>query len=66
MERAKNTDKNKDLLKGFGQSIVLQGAFLLLFDIGATIAQNTHSGALKSIIQGLSFSGETIGFQLVF
>ncbi|MDV7397852.1 hypothetical protein RZS08_41005, partial [Arthrospira platensis SPKY1] len=36
IERAKNTplDKNPDRLKGFGQSIVMQGAFLFLFDLG--------------------------------
>jgi hypothetical protein len=36
IERAKNTapDKNPQRLKGFGQSIVLQGAFLFAFDLG--------------------------------
>ncbi|MFW6020014.1 MAG: DUF6992 family protein [Bacteroidales bacterium] len=31
-ERAKNVSKRKDMLKGYGKSIVLQGGFLLLFD----------------------------------
>ena len=31
-ERAKNVSKRKDMFKGYGKSIVLQGGFLLLFD----------------------------------
>ncbi|MEZ4981724.1 MAG: hypothetical protein R2769_09095 [Saprospiraceae bacterium] len=34
IEKGKNADENADLWKGFGQSIALQGGFLLLFDIG--------------------------------
>jgi hypothetical protein len=33
MERSKNTDKRPERLKGYGQSVVLQGAFLFVFDI---------------------------------
>jgi hypothetical protein len=32
-ERAKRPDVNSDQLKGFGQSIMLQGAFLMAFDL---------------------------------
>lgn len=32
-ERAKRPDVNADQLKGFGQSIMLQGAFLMAFDL---------------------------------
>ncbi|TXF91542.1 hypothetical protein FUA23_02260 [Neolewinella aurantiaca] len=32
-ERAKRPDVNADQLKGFGQSIMLQGAFLMVFDL---------------------------------
>lgn len=33
IERSKNASKNADRLKGFGQAIVLQGAFLFVFDV---------------------------------
>lgn len=31
-EKAKNVNKRKDMLKGYGKSIILQGGFLLVFD----------------------------------
>ncbi len=33
IERSKNTENNPDRWKGYGQSIILQGAFLFAFDI---------------------------------
>jgi len=32
-ERAKNLSKGQNMLKGYGQSIMLQGAFLFVFDL---------------------------------
>ena len=32
-ERAKNVSKRQNMLKGYGQSIMLQGAFLFVFDL---------------------------------
>lgn len=34
-ERSKNVAKHAERLRGFGRSIVLQGAFLCIFDLGA-------------------------------
>lgn len=33
MEKAKNSAKSADMLKGFGQSVLIQGAFLFIFDL---------------------------------
>ncbi len=33
MERAKNTDNKPERLEGYGKSVVLQGAFLFVFDL---------------------------------
>jgi hypothetical protein len=33
VERSKNADKRPERLKGYGQSVILQGAFLFAFDI---------------------------------
>jgi hypothetical protein len=35
LERAKNTANNAERWRGFGRSIILQGAFLFVFDLGA-------------------------------
>lgn len=32
-ERAKNVDKRPDMWKGYGQAVMLQGAFLFVFDV---------------------------------
>jgi hypothetical protein len=37
IEKSKTTDKNPERWKGFGKSLILQGAFLFAFDLGASI-----------------------------
>ena len=37
MERSKNVSKNPDLWKGYGKSIMLQGAFLFAFDVAMVL-----------------------------
>ncbi len=66
MERAKTADKNADQLKGFGKSIVLQGAFLFVFDLAAYFWQNHHAQDISPLLSGLYFDGQQFGFSLVF
>ena len=40
---SRSREKNKDLLKGFGQSILLQGGFLFIFDAVMYFVQHTRS-----------------------
>ncbi len=49
-ERAKNTQKNADRWRGFGRSIILQGAFLFVFDLGAFAYHGPLSAPLKNIM----------------
>lgn len=37
MERSKSVSKNADLWKGYGRSIILQGAFLFAFDVAMVL-----------------------------
>ncbi|MEM9053220.1 MAG: hypothetical protein AAGC47_14300 [Bacteroidota bacterium] len=53
-ERSKNVTKNADLWKGYGRSIMLQGAFLFAFDIAMVLIH-------KSIIIG---DGMTLSFNV--
>jgi hypothetical protein len=39
IERGKNTSKNKNLLKGYGSSLILQGGFLFTFDVVMFLVQ---------------------------
>lgn len=66
IERSKNVEKNQDRLKGFGQSILLQGAFLFAFDLVAFIAQTAENPKLKPLLEGLSFNGNSIGINWTF
>jgi hypothetical protein len=66
IERSKNTVKLPERLKGFGQSILLQGGFLLIFDIAqyaALAAGNEKLGPLLSAIQP---TGNGIGLMITF
>ncbi len=67
MERSKNNNKNPERLKGFGKSIVLQGAFLFTFDLifYFTHAQ-TRSIEWQQLLSNVYFDGNQVGFVLQF
>lgn len=44
LERSKNAINNADRLNGYGKGVILQGAFLFVFDLGMYVA---HHGAEK-------------------
>jgi hypothetical protein len=59
-ERAKNNQRKEDLLKGFGQSVVMQGGFLLLFDTAMYFVHHANIGVLKTILSSMSFHGNSL------
>ncbi len=66
MERSKNTGKRPERLKGFGKSIVLQGAFLFAFDLTTYLFHAKNNEGLRSFIEGLSFTGDSLSWRYVF
>ncbi len=60
-ERAKNASKNQELLTGFGQSVMLQGGFLLVFDLAMFFIVNHHGQALKPLLENVTFTGSVSG-----
>ncbi len=62
-ERAKTTVKRPERLRGFGKSLVLQGAFLFAFDVGAVIYHQQLEKDLKPFLQNtsLGFDGQSVG-----
>ncbi|WP_291855296.1 hypothetical protein [Marinilabilia sp.] len=50
-----NSDKRKDLLKGYGKSLILQGSFLLVFDL---ILYGVLHSSRMDFMEGISFSLE--------
>jgi hypothetical protein len=66
LERAKNTPDQHDRLKGFGQSVLLQGGFLFTFDLINYLAlRNSHRKAAE-ILKNIQFTGQSVGVVLEF
>lgn len=66
IERSKNTENRPERLRGFGESIILQGAFLLVFDIGTYLVHRSQNEGLQQLLGGLSFQGDAVGWRMVF
>lgn len=64
-ERAKSS-ANQERLQGFGNAIIVQGAFLFAFD-AILYAVNVHHGKeLISIVQSISITPQGIGLNITF
>ncbi len=68
IERAKNTapEDNPDRLRGFGQSIVLQGAFLFVFDVTTAYVLSRTNADLGPLLSGLSIGPGMLGWRATF
>lgn len=62
-ERAKRPGVDSDQLKGYGQSIMLQGGFLFVFDVVNYVVATKLNGALPIV---LGSSGDGIGLLYTF
>lgn len=65
-EMSKNRDKRKDLLNGYGRSLILQGGFLLVFDALLYIALQTKGGSLTKILESVQLGSQGIGLTFTF
>ena len=61
LERSRRGGKNADQLKGFGRSIMLQGAFLFAFDLVNYFVQAGHNDDLRDLLSGVQFTGQSVG-----
>lgn len=65
--RSKNNPKNVDRFRGFGNSLLLQGGFLLLFDITQIIIHSRHRKAnQQKLWSNLSLSDSGLGLKYKF
>ena len=62
LEKSKNSTDNKDMLKGYGQSVILQGGFLLLFDGIMYGVHRSHLKKGRAIFENLTLTGNQVGF----
>lgn len=66
MERAKNSLNRQDMFKGFGQSILMQGGFLFLFDLSMYLIHHSQEKVLKNLVDNISFQGNAIQIVMRF
>lgn len=63
-EKAKNQESKQAMYKGYGQSIMLQGAFLMCFDAAMYAIQNKHGNKkLSPFLNKINLSSAGIGLQ---
>ncbi|WP_373513486.1 hypothetical protein [Persicitalea sp.] len=66
LERAKNTPDKQDRFQGFGQSIILQGGFLLLFDAANYLALRKSHRKAAEILKNVQLTGQSVSVVLEF
>ncbi|MGK7394222.1 MAG: DUF6992 family protein [Candidatus Cyclobacteriaceae bacterium M3_2C_046] len=49
-ERADNSSSNQDRLKGYGRALMLQGSFLLVFDLALYFIHSNQTSWLRNIV----------------
>lgn len=62
-EHAKHTGGNRDMYRGFGKSLLLQGAGLLLFDVAMFTAHHRQDKRWYKVLQGVCLTGDGIGWR---
>jgi hypothetical protein len=63
---AGRNEKRHDMLKGYGQSVILQGAFLFLFDLVKFGIQYNHRQNFTEATTNLGLTGNGITLSIVF
>jgi hypothetical protein len=56
-----NSDSKHDLYRGYGNSLLVQGGGLLMFDITMYLTHVQHGKKLYKILSSIQFSGNSIG-----
>lgn len=64
LERGRRVDKEQ--LKGFGKSVILQGAFLMSFDAIKYVFHNIHGKELPTIMSHIGITPNGVGFLMNF
>jgi len=66
-ERGKNTDNKPERLAGYGNAVILQGAFLFTFDMALYFILNAQNDKLNALLQNVSLvSDYGLGFSYRF
>ncbi|GAB4124946.1 MAG: hypothetical protein OHK0045_08060 [Raineya sp.] len=66
MEKSNNVSKLPERLSGFGKSLILQGSFLLLFDVSMVLAHQHNGKKMKSILEKIRIEGTNLTLRHYF
>lgn len=56
----------RDQFRGFGRSVIVQGGFLLLFDLALYLVQHHHLQQARTLFEHLTLTGNSAGILLRF
>jgi hypothetical protein len=65
-ERAKTDSRRHDMFKGWGNSLILQGGFLFLFDTSMYIIHKKNGKKLYKMMDKIDISTAGLGFKIDF
>jgi len=68
LERGNNREagSNRDQFRGFGHSVIVQGVFLLLFDVALYLVQHHHLKHARALFEHLTLTGNSAGIIVRF
>lgn len=66
IERSRRNDSQSQRLKGFGRSIVLQGAFLFAFDLLFYLKMNQHGAEVMNLLSHVRLTPNSLGLSFMF
>lgn len=66
IERSKNSSNRADLFKGFGRSVILQGAFLFVFDISFYAYLSSMNSDIPNLLTNMKLTPYGLGYSLKF
>jgi hypothetical protein len=62
----RSTSTSSEMLKGYGQSLILQGGFLFLFDGAMYLLHHKHGLKHSKLLNQIAFDGQRISVRWVF
>ena len=66
LERSKNTTNKPERMRGYGRAVMVQGGFLLAFDLINYFVQVGNNARIAPLLSSVRVTGEGIGLQLTF
>jgi hypothetical protein len=66
LRASQKNEKYSDLLKGYGQSVILQASFLFVFDLAMYFIQQSNTSNFNLPLQSIALGQNGIAFTFVF